>query len=145
MAWKAVREKGVAERREEEGWDHKVCREAEITYNLRGKQETTSDQCPSDFVLHFVWNYPVSNLKLYPDRQPSLILSAGWGQSVLSDSHYEDGSHTVLPPSFTVAYGKEDVGFEWKNEVKMKVLHWSNVWIFVEMFIFPRYRAHNQR
>lgn len=93
---------GTREQQEGEGWDHKVCPETEIMYYLWGKQEKTSDQCPSDFVLHFVGNYPLSNLKLYPDWQPSLILSAGWGQSVLSDSHYEDAlTQFSLPASLS--------------------------------------------
>lgn len=52
-------------------------------------------------------------------------------------------SHTVLPPSFTITCGTQDVGFKRKYEVKMKALHWVTVWIFLELFVFLGFRAHN--
>lgn len=87
MTQKAVWKKSVSRVRGE-GWDHKVCPETEIV-NYFLKKEKTSDLCVGDFVLHLVWNYPVSTLELYRDWQLSLILSAGWGLSMLWDTHHE--------------------------------------------------------
>lgn len=70
-------EKEVSGKTEEEGWDHKVCLEIEIMYYLWWKQEKTSDLCTSDFALHFVWTYPVPNLKLDLTAQPHSVCWLG--------------------------------------------------------------------
>lgn len=86
VAQRAEWKKSVTRVTEGEAWDHKVRPETEIVDYFLGKKEKTSDLCLSGFVLHLVWNYPVSTLKLYCDWQPSLILSAGWDRPYF-DAH----------------------------------------------------------
>lgn len=122
VAQRAIWKKSVTRVTEGEAWDHKVCPETEIVKLFLGEEGKDIWLVPEWFCspsclkLSCLYLKTVSWLTAQPHSVYWLGLSILW--------HSLRGcSHTVLPPSFTITDGTQDVEFKRKDEVKIKALH----------------------